>query len=128
MHAKTDPTFCEYLMRIGNGLEKINSYDKIEIPDCFVIPFIFENQSLDLLSRVNYPDLHTCFSDASSMTSHVILTTKNDFVDEINDLLIAQFPGDPKTYVAFDETIEPNNQSQYEDFFAYFTSCWFTSP
>ncbi|XP_075109197.1 uncharacterized protein LOC142180988 [Nicotiana tabacum] len=116
MRAKADPTFCEYLMRIGNGQEKPNSHNKIEIPNCFVIPFIFENQSLDLLFRVTYPDLHTCFSDASSITSRVILTTKNDFVDEINNLLIAQFPGDPKTYVAFDETIEANDQSQYEDF------------
>ncbi|XP_070026003.1 uncharacterized protein [Nicotiana sylvestris] len=70
----------------------------------------------DLLLRVTYPDLHTCFSDVSSITSRVILTTKNDFVDEINDLLIAQIPGDPKTYVAFDETIEANDQSHYEDF------------
>ncbi|XP_019242642.1 PREDICTED: uncharacterized protein LOC109222781, partial [Nicotiana attenuata] len=116
MRAKTDPTFCEYLMRIGNGQEKTNSHDKIEIPDCFVIPFVSENQSLDMLFRVTYTNLRTCFSDASSMTSRVILTTKNDFVDEINDLLIAQFPGDPKTYVAFDETIEANDQSQYEDF------------
>nr|XP_016510429.1 PREDICTED: ATP-dependent DNA helicase PIF1-like [Nicotiana tabacum]XP_016510430.1 PREDICTED: ATP-dependent DNA helicase PIF1-like [Nicotiana tabacum]XP_016510431.1 PREDICTED: ATP-dependent DNA helicase PIF1-like [Nicotiana tabacum]XP_016510432.1 PREDICTED: ATP-dependent DNA helicase PIF1-like [Nicotiana tabacum]XP_016510433.1 PREDICTED: ATP-dependent DNA helicase PIF1-like [Nicotiana tabacum]XP_016510434.1 PREDICTED: ATP-dependent DNA helicase PIF1-like [Nicotiana tabacum]XP_016510435.1 PR len=116
MHAKTDPTFCEYLMRIGNRQEKTNSHDKIEIPDCFVILFVYENQSLDLLFRVTYPNLHTCFSDAFSMTSRVILTTKNDFVDEINDLLIAQFPGNLKTYVAFDETIEANDQSQYEDF------------
>nr|XP_018623819.1 ATP-dependent DNA helicase PIF1-like [Nicotiana tomentosiformis] len=116
MRAKTDLTFCEYLMRIGNGQEKTNIHDKIEIPNCFVIPFISENQSLDLLFRVTYPNLHTCFYDASSMTCRVILTTKNDFVDEINDLLIAQFPGDPKTYVAFDETIEANDQSQYEIF------------
>ncbi|XP_070003715.1 uncharacterized protein [Nicotiana sylvestris] len=116
MRAKTDLTFCEYLMRIRNGQEKINSHDKIEIPDCFVIPFISENQSLDLLFRDTYPDLHKYFSDASSITSRVILTTKNDFVDQINDLLIAQFPGDPKTYVVFDETIEANDQSQYEDF------------
>ncbi|XP_019256408.1 PREDICTED: uncharacterized protein LOC109234811 [Nicotiana attenuata] len=106
MRAKTDPTFCEYLMRIGNGPDKTNSHDKIGIPDCFVIPFISENQSLDLLFRVTYPDLHTCFSDASSITSRVILTTKNYFVHQINDLLIAQFSGDPKIYVAFDETME----------------------
>ncbi|XP_070012986.1 uncharacterized protein [Nicotiana sylvestris] len=50
------------------------------------------------------------------MTSRVILTAKNDFVDEMNELLIAQFPGDARTYVAFDETIEANDHSQYEDF------------
>ncbi|XP_060182107.1 ATP-dependent DNA helicase PIF1-like [Lycium barbarum] len=116
MRAKKNPTFCEYLMRIGNGKEKIDSHDKIKLLDCFIIPFISENESLNHLFRIIYPDLHTCFSDISSMTSRVILTTKNDFVDEMNDLLIAQFPGDPKTYVSFDETTEVNDQSQYEDY------------
>ncbi|XP_015161413.1 ATP-dependent DNA helicase PIF1-like [Solanum tuberosum] len=116
MRAKTDPTFCEYLLRIGNGKEKVHDNDKIQIPHCFIIPFISENESLDVLFRLTYPDLHTCTSNVSSMTSRVILTTKNDFVDQMNDLLITQFPGDPKTYVSFDETIEPNDQSQYEDF------------
>lgn len=34
MCAKTDPSLCEYLMRIGNGKEKINIDDKINIPRC----------------------------------------------------------------------------------------------
>ncbi|XP_016478404.2 uncharacterized protein LOC107799771 [Nicotiana tabacum] len=115
MRAKTDPSFCEYLLRIGNGEEKTDNYDKIEIPDYFVIPFISEKESLDLLFRATFPDLHTC-SDMFSMTSRVILMTKSDFVDEMNELLIAHFPGDARTYIAFDETIEANDQSQYEDF------------
>ncbi|XP_059289935.1 uncharacterized protein LOC132043482 [Lycium ferocissimum] len=116
MRAKTDPTFCDYLLRVGNGEEKTDNHDKIKIPNFFIVPFTSENESLDLLFRVTYPDLHICSFDMSSMTSRVILTTKNDFVDEMNDLLIAQFPGDPKTYVAFDENIEASDQSQYEDF------------
>jgi len=52
----------------------------------------------------------------SSTSSRVILTTKNDFVDEINDMLITQLLDDSRTYVAFDETTETNDQSQYEDF------------
>ena len=44
------------------------------------------------------------------------LTTKNDFVDEINDMLIAQFPADEKVYLATDETIDPKDQSEYDDF------------
>ncbi|XP_070054281.1 uncharacterized protein [Nicotiana tomentosiformis] len=52
----------------------------------------------------------------SFITSRAILTTKNDFVDEINDMLIAQFPTDEKVYLATDETIDPKDQSEYEDF------------
>lgn len=57
----------------------------------------------------------------SSTTFRVILTTKNDFVDEINDMLISQLLGDSRTYVAFDETTETNDQSQYEDFCIAYT-------
>ncbi|KAG5586022.1 hypothetical protein H5410_046456 [Solanum commersonii] len=45
------------------------------------------------------------------MTSRIILTTKNDFVDEINDMLIHRFSGDATVYTAIDETIEPNDQN-----------------
>lgn len=116
MRAKIDPTFCEYLLRIGNGQEKTHNCDTIKIPDCFIIPFISETESLNVLFRLTFSDIHTCSSNASSITSRVILTTKNDFVDEMNDMLIAQFPGDSITYVAFDETVETNDQTQYEDF------------
>lgn len=116
MRAKQDPAFFEYLRRIGNGKEKTNSYDRVEIPHNFIIPFTNETQSLNLLFKVSYPDLHTFFSNPSSMTSRVILTTKNDFVNEINDMLIHQLPNDAKIYTAIDETTEPSDQCQFEDF------------
>ncbi|XP_049406441.1 uncharacterized protein LOC125870140 [Solanum stenotomum] len=116
MRARTDPVFCEYLMRIGNGKEKTNINNKIEIPKQFIIPFTTEKESLDLLFKVIYPNLHTSFNDSSFMTSRVILTTKNDFVDELNDRLITQFPTVAKIFIAADETIEPNDQPQFEDF------------
>lgn len=55
-------------------------------------------------------------SESTAISSHVILTTKNYFVDEINDMLIVKFPERARTYVATDETVEPNDQSQFEDF------------
>ncbi|WMV27142.1 hypothetical protein MTR67_020527 [Solanum verrucosum] len=116
MRARTDPVFCEYLMRIGNGKEKTNINNKIAIPKQFIIPFTTEKESLDLLFKVIYPNLHTSFNDSSFMTSRVILTTKNDFVDELNDRLITQFPTVAKIFIAADETIEPNDQPQFEDF------------
>ncbi|XP_060186850.1 uncharacterized protein LOC132616445 [Lycium barbarum] len=116
MRAKKDPAFSEYLMRIGNGQEKTNNCNRIEIPQNFIIPFTNEIESLNLLFNVTYPDLHTFFSNRSSITSRIILTTKNDFIDEINDMLIHRFPNDAKVYTAIDETIEPNDQCQFEDF------------
>ncbi|KAM3398671.1 hypothetical protein P3S68_002187 [Capsicum galapagoense] len=53
-----------------------------------------------------------------NMRAKLILlsVTKNDFVDELNDRLINQFPQDAKTFVSLDENIEPSDQSQFEDF------------
>ncbi|XP_070010439.1 uncharacterized protein [Nicotiana sylvestris] len=114
MRAKADPPFCDYLMRIGNGQEKTNSTNKIEIPDTLTIPFTTERESLEKLFTVTYPNMHTFFS-ASSSSSRVILTTKNDFVNEPNDMLIDRFLGTLKTFVGIDETNEPNDQAQFED-------------
>jgi len=116
MRAKIDPAFCEYLMRIGNGKERKNDKSKIEIPRPLIIPFTTEKDSLNHLFKVTYPDLYLTHSNISFITSRAILTTKNDFVDEINDMLIAQFPADEKVYLATDETIDPKDQSEYEDF------------
>lgn len=44
------------------------------------------------------------------------MTTKNGFVDEIINRLITQFPTNAKIFIATDETIEPNDQIQFEDF------------
>nr|XP_016491629.1 PREDICTED: uncharacterized protein LOC107811256 [Nicotiana tabacum] len=114
IRTKTDPAFCKYLMRIGNGTEKVNCDNKIKIPDSIVIPFTSEEESLDELFKITYPNVSTFFSDSSSVTSHVILTTKNDFVDELNDMLIAKFSFTSKTYVAIDETVECADQSLIE--------------
>nr|XP_016434483.1 PREDICTED: uncharacterized protein LOC107760885 [Nicotiana tabacum] len=116
MRAKTDSSFCEYLMQIGNGKEKTNMNDKIKILRSFIVLYITENESLDLLFKIIYPDLHTSYHDSAFLTSRVILTIKNDFVDEFNDRLIAQFPKDARIFVATDETVEPGDQSQFEDF------------
>ncbi|KAG5609537.1 hypothetical protein H5410_020818 [Solanum commersonii] len=103
-------------MRISYGKEKTNDHGKIEIPHSLIIPFTFEKESLNLLFRNTYPDLYTCCKKTSFITSRAILTTKNDFVDEINDMLISQFPNTKKVFIAIDETIDPNDQSEYEDF------------
>ncbi|KAG5594043.1 hypothetical protein H5410_035275 [Solanum commersonii] len=116
MRAKKDPAFCAYLIRIGNGQKKTNNCNKIEIPNNFVIPFTEEIESLNLLFNVTYPDFHTFYSNPSFITFRIILTKKKDFVDEINDMLIHRFPNDATVYTAIDETIEPNDQCQFEDF------------
>ena len=95
MCAIKDPEFCEFLMRIGRGKEKTNDHEKIEIPHSLIIPFTSEKESLNLRFKNTYPDLYKC-TKTSFVTSRAILTTKNDFVDEINDMLISQFSNTEK--------------------------------
>ncbi|KAG5598902.1 hypothetical protein H5410_030272 [Solanum commersonii] len=116
MRAKIDPAFCHYLMRIGHGKEKINSQGKIEIPRSFIIHFTDEKDSLNILFKAVYPNLYTSASNIPFITSLTILTTKNDFVVEINDMLIMQSPSNIKVYILVDETLDPKDQSEYEDF------------
>ncbi|KAG5590630.1 hypothetical protein H5410_041144 [Solanum commersonii] len=115
MRARTYPAFSEYLMRIGDGNKKLNSQDKVEIPSSLHIPLTTEEQSLQELFNVTYPNIDSLFHDSSSLSSHVILTTKNDYVHEINDMLISKFPNTARSFIAIDEIVEPNDQSQFED-------------
>ncbi|XP_075102108.1 uncharacterized protein LOC142177431 [Nicotiana tabacum] len=115
MRAKTDPAFCDYLIRIENGQERVNSTNKIEFPNSLVIPFTTERESLDKLIRETYPNLNLFYSNSLCTDSRVILTTKNDFANEINDMLIDQFHGKVRTFIGIDETTELNNQTQFED-------------
>lgn len=69
-----------------------------------------------MLFKYIHPNLNMFNEDVSSITSRVILTTKNDFVAEINEMFIHKFPGNTITFVRMDEPVEPKDQSQYEDF------------
>ncbi|KAG5607148.1 hypothetical protein H5410_028640 [Solanum commersonii] len=104
------------LATIENGKESVNALGKIEIPPSFLIPYVNEKESLDILFKSIHPNLNMLTEDVSSITSRVILTTKNDFVVEINEMFIQKFPGNTMTFVGIDETVEPKDQSQYEDF------------
>ncbi|XP_027086616.1 uncharacterized protein [Coffea arabica] len=63
-----------------------------------------------------YPNTIPGSSDANIPVNQAILSTKNNFVDEVNDILISKFPGEAVEYLSFDKTLNPNYQGQYEDF------------
>nr|XP_043614267.1 uncharacterized protein LOC122586333 [Erigeron canadensis] len=114
MRALLDPAFSEFLLNIGNGTQTIDEDALITIPTSMLIDKHSKSASLDALINSVYPNIQS-FSSSCAL-NHAILTTKNIFVDEINDLLIQKFPGEPTEYSSFDETIDPNDQTQHEDF------------
>ena len=68
---------------------------------------------MNLLFNITYPDLRTFYFNSF----RAIFTTKNVFVDEINDMFIYRFSESAKVYTIIDENIEPNDQCQFKEFF-----------
>ncbi|KAK2663856.1 hypothetical protein Ddye_002430 [Dipteronia dyeriana] len=116
MIVKLDSLFCEYLLRIGDGTEKNNGDKKIKLPTVMTIPYENENTSIYALINVVFPNIYDYSNNLDFMINRAILTPTNDCVDEIDSLLIQQFPNDTIKYFSFDETLEKSEQSLQEDF------------
>ncbi|GKD80289.1 hypothetical protein Tco_1342910 [Tanacetum coccineum] len=132
MRALLDPNFTEFIMKIGDGTHMSEKDDLVNITASMLIdrpmrvaqhplvpllapPMLIEahpeNDPLNALIEAVCPNIQL-ESFTSGALNRAILTTKNVFVGEINDIMIGMFPGD----VSFDETSNPNDQTQYEDF------------
>ncbi|XP_058216366.1 uncharacterized protein LOC131327288 [Rhododendron vialii] len=116
IRAKADPAFSAYILRVGNGQEKENDAGEINLPPTLILQPTTRMQPLDQLIQFVFPsfDLHTL--DPLSLTNSAILTPKNLAVDEINEAIIAKFPGKEQTYLSFDEASDPTQQGLYIDF------------
>jgi hypothetical protein len=116
MRAHLDISYSNYLLDIGNGLEVTHSCDMITLPSEITIPYKDELVSLNELINVVFPDLHNYADNLATMINRVILTPKNESVDQINTMLLKQIPGQTFTYYSFDESIDKTEQSIQEDF------------
>ena len=116
MRAISDPEFTDYLLRIGNGLEPAIQELKVKIPLPLLIPYKSETESIFELIKTVYPDLSAFSKDDFSLVNRAILTTKNEFVDVLNNLLINIFPGEAQEYISRDKTLDISEQGLFEDF------------
>ncbi|XP_060965215.1 uncharacterized protein LOC133034191 [Cannabis sativa] len=112
-----DPVFSKYLLRIGNGDEKTDSFDRVQLPSEIMLPFEDHDISLTKLLNVIFPDVNLYFKDVHKMVNRVILTPKNIYVDQINNMMIDRFPGDANVYYSFDEPMDKTENTFEEDFF-----------
>nr|XP_027108614.1 uncharacterized protein LOC113728258 [Coffea arabica] len=103
MRALADPHFTDYLLRIGDGTESFVCNNNVQIPKHLVIPYNTEEQSLNELIHAVFPDLKSCSQEDLSWTNRAILTTKNEFVDDINNTLIEEFSGNTSEYISRDK-------------------------
>ncbi|KAM6570896.1 hypothetical protein CsatA_014976 [Cannabis sativa] len=116
MRAKLDPAFSNYILEVGNGMPPNTVNEMIKIPHQMLIPYVEENISVDQLIEDVFNNLTDFSNNISTMMNRAILTPKNDFVDEINTLLINRFPGEAQRYYSYDETIDVSEQPVMEDF------------
>ncbi|XP_012841191.1 PREDICTED: uncharacterized protein LOC105961508 [Erythranthe guttata] len=116
MRAKEDPCFGSFLMRIGDGDEPFVFENNIIIPQNMLIPFVDTKTSLNMLIRSVFPCFNLFHTDPYKLINRAILTSKNECVEEINDLLIDSFPGTLRKYVSYNKTIDSNQQGEYEDY------------
>ncbi|XP_022891761.1 uncharacterized protein LOC111406602 [Olea europaea var. sylvestris] len=59
MRAKLNPLFCEYLLRIGNGIEREHIYHMIKFSSDVIIDFESEFESLKKLIAIVFPNFRT---------------------------------------------------------------------
>ncbi|XP_042962415.1 uncharacterized protein LOC122296677 [Carya illinoinensis] len=116
MRARLDPDFSNYILELGNGMPPITIDEHVKIPTAMLIPYQNDTASLDQLLDAVFNDISEYSANISSMMNRAILTPKNSYVDEINNLLIQRFPGDIINYYSFDETIDASKQAIMEDF------------
>nr|KAJ0192848.1 hypothetical protein LSAT_V11C800445300 [Lactuca sativa] len=99
--------------QLGDGKELSDNNDFISLPKQILI----ENNAdqLKVLIDYVYPNIFMSSTNVHASLKWAILTTKNIFVHEINDILINKFLGEETEYISLDETLDPNDQAHYED-------------
>ncbi|XP_072087869.1 uncharacterized protein [Arachis hypogaea] len=112
MRSLNDHDFAEYLMRIGDGIEPTICEDLVQIKVGMAIPWEGE-ASIHKLIEETFPNLQSHGWDASYMVERAILTPKNHDVQQLNDIVINQFPGDERILASFDE-VEGDTNNLYQ--------------
>ncbi|XP_020970068.1 ATP-dependent DNA helicase PIF1-like [Arachis ipaensis] len=114
MRSSNDHVFAKYLMRIGDGIEPTIHEDFVRIQANMTIPWEGETSLHKLIEEI-FPNLQSHGWDASYMVERAILTPKNHDVQQLNDIIINQFPREEQNLVSFDEVEgDANNLYQQE--------------
>ena len=75
--------------------------------------YLINGSNLRCLTDVIYGNLSTLHNDCEWLCSRTILCPTNDAVDEVNDLILRQFPGNQMMYMSSDKILDVENSHQY---------------
>ena len=99
MH-EAEKQFAAWQLEMGRG-EHTDESDFIHLPDHFRCA---ENSVQSLIDTI-YPDIRLPHGD-EYYAERTILCSKNDDVDDVNAVILQQFPGDVKVYHSSDNVVD----------------------
>ncbi|PIA37966.1 LOW QUALITY PROTEIN: hypothetical protein AQUCO_02900072v1 [Aquilegia coerulea] len=115
MRTRSDNSFSEYLLRVGDGLQPCILDDMIQLHHDMLIPSKGENPLSDLILAI-FPSLHDNAFDRNYVIQRAIITTTNQHADSINDKIICSFPGQEYTYYSFDSVQDDDEHVYQQDY------------
>ncbi|KAG8387312.1 hypothetical protein BUALT_Bualt02G0008200 [Buddleja alternifolia] len=115
MRSVEDEDFSQFLLQVGDGLQRTFNGDFIQLPQSMVIPWEGEQSLYQLIDSV-FPNMIEHVNDANYMVGRAIITPKNVDVDKINEKLIDLFPGEEKVYSSWDSVDGDRNNLYQEEF------------
>ena len=74
------------------------------------------NPILNILIDNVFPNIKKYANNLNVMINRVILTPRNDYIEDINNLLIHQFLENITRYYSFDEPLDATKYNVYEYF------------
>ncbi|XP_027166340.1 uncharacterized protein LOC113766337 [Coffea eugenioides] len=116
IRALLDKPFLEFLLRVGEGTEPEDEDGRISLSNDILLPYDSKDNSLDRLIESVFSDLQLYSLDPYLMINRCILSAMNIAVDDVNQMIIDRFPGQPYTYTSTDRTLNEREQGDYEDF------------
>ncbi|XP_075096594.1 uncharacterized protein LOC107773715 [Nicotiana tabacum] len=116
MRARTDPAFSDFLLRVGNGEEHTIKDDLVLLLEQLVIKSNGNISGEDRLISEIYPSLNENGSCAKYMTERTILASRNEYIDQLNEMLIVNFSGESKTFISFDSAEDDTNNYYQEEY------------
>ncbi|KAG5588794.1 hypothetical protein H5410_049228 [Solanum commersonii] len=116
MRARTDPTFSEFLLRVGNGDEPTIRDNLILLPEQLTVKHSRDGFPEEPIIQEIFPNMQENAATAKYVTERAILASRNDHVNKLNDKLIAMFPGESKIFNSFDSAEDDTNNYYQEEY------------
>ncbi|PIA38864.1 hypothetical protein AQUCO_02700218v1 [Aquilegia coerulea] len=115
MRARADPSFSEYLLRIGDGMQPCILDDMIQLLHDILIPWEGDDPLSNLIHAI-FPSLHDNAFDRNYIIQWAIVTTTNQHADSVNDKIVCSFPGQECTYYSYDSVQDDDEHVYQQDY------------